>query len=114
MRTEEVYCCVCRKKLAWWGGGHNRQYEDEWACDNKRLRRRVPANIVKTRHSATFTMGGDETLFRSEDKGGSKYEYLHCAISNDSVYCGTCARKRQFKCKNCRTGRIKLGRKKDY
>ncbi len=113
MQTHYVNCCVCRKEIARWGGGINRQYQDEWACDNKRLHRRVPAGIVKTKHSATFTMDGGQSTFRSEDKGGLKYEYQHCSISNDSVYCGTCARKLQFKCKNCRTGRIKKERKAD-
>jgi hypothetical protein len=111
MRTEHVYCCDCGKELAYWGGGFNYQYEDEWACDNKRLRRRVPPGVVKTKHSVTITMDGGESTFRSEDKGGLKYEYLHCSISNKSVYCGKCARKRHYHCKNCRTGRIKLERK---
>ena len=78
-----------------------------------RLRRRVPAGVVVTRHSATFTMDGGQSTFRSEDRGGLKYEYLHCSISNNSVYCETCARKLKFKCKNCRTGIIKKDRKAD-
>ena len=112
MNTHDVYCCVCGEKIAFWGGGFNLQHQDEWACDNKRLRRRVPANVVKTKHSTIFTMGGDQELFRSEDKGGLRYEYLHCSISNDSVYCEKCARKLHYHCKNCRTGRIKLDRKR--
>lgn len=92
-----------------WGGGWNSQYEDEWACDNKRLRRRVPVGTIVKKHSVTISMGGTE---RSEDNGGLKYEYLHCAISNDAVYCEDCARKLKFKCKKCRTGKIVLSRRR--
>ncbi len=113
MQTHYVNCCVCRKEIAQWGGGSNRQYEDEWACNNRRLRKRVPAGVVRTKHSTTFTMDGGQSTFRSEDKGGLKYEYCHCSISNNSIYCGTCARKLKFKCKNCRTGKIKKDRKAD-
>ena len=108
MRTNEVNCLICGAKIAWWGGGYNRQYQNEWECDNKSLRRRVPEGVIHRKHSTTFSMGGK---FRSEDEGGLKYEYLHCSISNNAVYCGTCARKLRFKCNKCRTGRIKLTRK---
>ena len=108
MRTQEIHCCKCDIELAWWGGGVNRQYADEWLCNNQRLRRRVPEGVTYKKHSSTFTMGGTE---RSEDNGGLKYQYLHCAVSNNSVYCETCARKLKYKCKNCRTGRIRLDRK---
>lgn len=111
MRSEDVLCCECGDKLAWWGGGINRQYQDELICNNTKLRRRVPAGVVKTKHSATFTMDGGQSTFRSEDRGGLKYEYLHCSVSNNSVYCRKCARKLHYHCKNCRTGKIILDRK---
>jgi len=100
--THEVHCCICNKKLAWWSMYDNIQHEDEWECNNTKLRRKI-----SERRRVYRTKKNGERIYY-------KYEYLDCSSRyvNNSVYCGKCAKKLKFKCKNCRTGKIKLSRKK--
>ena len=95
--THYVKCCNCGKHLAEWSMYHNFQDEEEWECDNKTLRRKIPKS----------------SCYKHFGRGGKplKYENLHCSISNKSVYCRSCAYKLGFKCKHCRKGKIKLSRK---
>ncbi|KKM69370.1 hypothetical protein LCGC14_1451400 [marine sediment metagenome] len=93
--THHVNCYNCKKEIAKWSMYYNTQHKEEWECDNKTLRRKVPSGCQ---------------VFGKNDRR-LKYEYLHCSISNHSVYCRSCAYKLKFKCKNCKKGRIKLSRK---
>lgn len=96
-RTHYVECCICKKNLAMWSGfGDNYQYQEEWACDNQKLREKLDPN------SAVVFKKGDRVL---------KYLTLSCEDKNESVYCIECATKLNFKCKNCKTGQIILTRK---
>jgi len=98
--THDVLCCNCRKALAWWSGlGHNIQHEEEWGCNNARIRRKVAPSTV-----SKLTKAGKRVYL--------KYDYYSCYISNDSAYCRKCAYKLKFKCKNCKTGRIILKRRR--
>ncbi len=101
MNTHKVKCYVCDKKLAFWSGlGDNHQYADEYVCNNRSIRRKTPkgCKVIKTLKS-----GKEKEL---------KYELCHCEVSNDSVYCFTCAKKLKFKCNNCKKGKIILSRKR--
>lgn len=100
MNTYAVKCCSCNEKIAWYSMFDNIQYKEEWCCNNEKLRRKVPKNckVIKT------LKNGKEIYL--------KYEKRSCAVTKDSVFCDVCAKRLKYKCPNCRTGRIKLSRKK--
>ena len=96
-RTHNVNCCICNISLAFWSGfGDNYQFQEEWVCDNQKLKRKL------------------DGVISCIGRYGKPLKYLtgiSCESKNQSAYCRKCAYKLKFKCKNCRTGRIKRTRK---
>lgn len=114
MQTHYVYCKDCRKEIAWWGGGMNVQYHEEWVCQGKVMEDVSKRNVFRHtdgHKSAVFVMDGGAGTQVATPRDAVKVmeQETHCSVINKTTFCRGCARKHDFKCPEC-GGDIKLER----
>jgi len=108
MRSVNVHCKVCGKKLAHWDMFTNMQFEDEYEC---------LGTFRKTLHDVWRSRDNKHSIITNSPPAGyvrQKTETNFCAIYYQTKYCKSCVRKLHGHCVRPRCkGPIRLVRRKD-